>query len=109
MRALFVLIAVLTLSGCYALRDAGTARYRIRPYVDGQGATQCCEVLVENGKEMASLEASFIRRADGSCELTLRETGVQAFEGQRAAAESMRGIIAETVTSAVKAAITGGL
>ncbi|GAB6125023.1 hypothetical protein [Humidesulfovibrio idahonensis] len=108
MRMLTSLLLLLALAGC-ALRNAGVAEYRLRPYLDANGTERCCEVSIINGKEIANLEAVFTRAADGSCRVELRETGVQAFEGQKIAADALRQTINDTVAIAVKAALAGGL
>jgi hypothetical protein len=104
MRALAVL-PLLALAGC----AYGVAEYSVRPYLDGQAAPHCCEVVVRNGKEIGDLQVSFARADNGSCALMLRESGVRAFDGQKAATDAMTATIDAAVKAAVKAALAGGL
>lgn len=99
---LIVLILGLLLGGCTSLQQAGTASYSVKPFMVGDQAI-CCEVTISNGKEIALLDATVIKRGD-DYEVRLHEEGVVAFEGQRIAAGAARSITA----AATKAAAIGG-
>lgn len=102
-RYLFPLM-LLGMTGCASLNQAGTASYSVKPYTDAQGTTHCCEVTVNNGKEIKLLDATVEKRGDDYT-VKLHEEGVAAFHGQEIAAGA-----AKTVTTdAVKAAAVGGL
>lgn len=77
------------LAGCASLNNAGTAKYSVEPIVTDSGPI-CCRVLVENGKEYASLKAHVERRADGSYVVDLDERNVKAFEGQAKTAGAVK-------------------
>ncbi|MCX5545704.1 hypothetical protein M3A49_40915 [Paraburkholderia sp. CNPSo 3076] len=65
------------------------ARYEIEPITDSAGiATSCCMLSVWNGKQMATVDATFTRSASGDHSISLRETDVQAFQGQATAASA---------------------
>ena len=90
------------LAGCASLNNAGTAKYSVEPIITDSGPI-CCRVLVENGKEYASLKAHVERRADGSYVVDLDEKTVKAFEGQAKVAEATNGAVkaVETLGAAV--------
>lgn len=95
-----LLLGLLSLiAGCASLNNAGTAKYSVEPIITDNGPI-CCRVLVENGKEYATLKAHVERRADGSYVVDLDEKTVKAFEGQAK--------VAETAGAAAKAAATLG-
>ena len=91
----------LALCSCASLQNAGTAEYSVKPFKDAEGTVMCCEVLVRNGKEIASLEAH-ITKQGGDYSVDLKEQGVAAFKGQGIAADALK----EIVDAAVKAALT---
>jgi hypothetical protein len=97
-----LMLAVLALAGCASLDNAGSARYSVRPFMAGDRAI-CCEVAISNGKEIALLDATVIKRGD-DYEVHLHEEGVAAFDGQRIAAGAAR----DAATVAAKAAAIGG-
>lgn len=97
MKITLILVALL-LSACTSIQSAGVADYTVRPIVIGE-KTICCEIIVKNGKEYASLKAS-IKKAGSDYSVDLEEQTVQAFAGQQRAAE--------VVTKAVDAAATVG-
>jgi hypothetical protein len=97
-----LLLALLALSGCASLNNAGTASYSVRPFMAGERA-MCCEVTISNGKEIALLDATIIKSGD-DYQVHLHEEGVVAFEGQRIAAGAAKQLAAD----AVKAAAIGG-
>lgn len=103
MRRAIIAIVALALPGCASIQQAGTASYSVKPFMAGDQAV-CCEVTVRNGKEIALLDATVIKRGD-DYEVRLHEEGVVAFEGQRIAAGAARTM----ATSAAKAAAVGGL
>lgn len=95
---ILMIIAALALSGCASLQNAGTAEYTIKPFViDKQ--TVCCEVVVKNGKEYASLKAHIAKTGDNYV-VDLEEQSVSAFKGQE--------ISAGATNKAVDAAATLG-
>lgn len=100
--SLIPLIAVLALSGCASLDQAGTASYSMKPVLVNDKLV-CCEVVIVNGKEIALLDATVIKRGD-DYEVRLHEEGVAAFEGQRIAA----GAAKTAAAAAAKAAAIGG-
>lgn len=103
MKRAILFIVVLALTGCASLNQAGTASYSVKPFMAGDKAV-CCEVTVSNGKEIALLDATVIKRGD-DYEVRLHEEGVVAFDGQRIAAGAAKTLAAD----AVKAAAVGGL
>lgn len=102
MKRFLLPLALLGLTGCASLNEAGTASYSVKPYTDAQGNTHCCEVSVQNGKEIRLLDATVEKRGDDYT-VKLHEEGVTAFDGQRIAA----GAAQSAATSAVKAAALG--
>lgn len=103
MKHTLILVALLGMTGCSSLNQAGTASYSVKPFMAGDRPV-CCEVTVNNGKEIASLDALVEKRGDDYT-VHLVEHGVVAFEGQRIAA----GAAKTAATSAAKAAAVGGL
>lgn len=101
--SLLAALLAVSLSGCASLNNAGTASYSVRPFMVGDKPI-CCEVTVNNGKEIAVLDATIIKRGN-DYEVHLHEEGVVAFEGQRIAAGAAKTLAADTV----KAAAIGGL
>lgn len=99
MKTLIIACVLGLLAGCASLNAAGTAKYSVEPIITDSGPV-CCRVLVENGKEYATLKAHVERRADGSYVVDLDEKTVKAFEGQAK--------VAETAGAAAKAAATLG-
>lgn len=98
-----LLLALLALTGCASINNAGTASYTVRPFVIGDKAV-CCDVKIYNGKEIALLDATIIKSGD-NYQVHLHQEGVAAFEGQRIASHA----IDTAAASAVKAAAIGGL
>jgi hypothetical protein len=99
---ILIAAALLALSGCASLNNAGSASYSVRPFMAGEHA-MCCEVTIINGKEIALLDATIIKSGD-DYQVHLHEEGVVAFEGQRIAAGAAKQLAAD----AVKAAAIGG-
>ena len=100
MKTLFATLAALLVTGCASLNNAGTAEYSIKPFVADK-QTVCCEVIVKNGKEYASLRAKVVKQGD-NYSVELDETGVAAFKGQ----EIVGSAVGSTVTTAATAATT---
>lgn len=101
-RFLFPLI-VLGMTGCASLNEAGTASYSMKPVLVNDKLV-CCEVVINNGKEIKLLDATVEKHGD-DYQVHLHEEGVTAFDGQRVAA----GAAQSAAASAVKAAAVGGL
>lgn len=101
-----LLVAASFLAGCASLQNAGTAEYSIRPFVvdANAGTVACCEVLVRNGKEVASVKAHISRQGDNYT-VDLDEQGVRAFRGQEIAA----GVTQSAIDVAAKAAVAAAL
>lgn len=101
-----VMAIFLCLAGCASLQNAGTARYSVKPFVvnSGTGAIACCEVVVENGKEISNLKAHIQKQGDNYT-VDLEEQGVMAFQGQAIAA----GATKEAIDGAAKAAAAAAL
>lgn len=97
------MLALAALTGCASIDNAGTASYTVRPFMAGERAL-CCEVTINNGKEIALLDATIVKDGD-NYRVHLHEEGVKAFEGQRIAARA----VDTAAASAVKAAAVGGL
>lgn len=97
------LLAIIAMSGCASVQNAGTASYSVRPFMSGDKAI-CCEVMVNNGKEIAVVDARVIMKGS-DVEVRLYQEGVVAFEGQRIAA----GAVKTLAEDAVRAAAIGGL
>jgi hypothetical protein len=95
--------ALIISSGCTSLNNAGTASYSVKPFMAGDKAI-CCDVTVNNGKEIAVLDAHVVKQGD-NYEVRLHEEGVVAFDGQRIAAGAAKSL----ASSAVKAVAIGGL
>ena len=89
LKTTIIACAIGLLTGCASLNNAGTAKYSVEPIITETGPI-CCRVLVENGKEYASLKAHVERRADGSYVVDLDERNVKAFEGQAKTAGAVK-------------------
>ncbi|VWB75801.1 hypothetical protein BLA6993_03580 [Burkholderia lata] len=104
MRAAALLAACLALTGCDSLRYAGIARYEVSPLVDAIGAPAgCCVLRVWNGKQIATVEATFTHQSDNSYSISLRETDVEAFAGQATAASAASDVVGAATSAAVTA------
>lgn len=77
MKTVLVLIVLALLAGCGTF---GTSRYAVEPFVL-DGRQTCCRIVIENGKEIGSLQARFKKSGD-DWDITLKEEGVKAFQGQ---------------------------
>lgn len=104
MRAAVLLAACLALTGCDSLRYAGVARYEVSPLVNSAGMQAgCCVLRVWNGKQMATVEATFTHQSDNSYSISLRETDVEAFAGQATAASAASDVVGAATSAAVTA------
>lgn len=103
MKYTILIMLLLALPGCTSLNNAGTASYSVKPFIVGDKAV-CCDVTVNNGKEIALLDAHVIKRGE-DYEVHLHEEGVVAFDGQRIAAGAAKNLAA----NAVKAVALAGL
>ncbi|MHB8871227.1 MAG: hypothetical protein ACYC5G_02085 [Candidatus Doudnabacteria bacterium] len=94
------------LTGCASLQNAGTAHYSVKPFIVNRntGEVACCEVTINNGKEISSLIAH-IEKKGNDYTVDLNEQGVKAFEGQAIAAGAMKEAIDEAVKSAIAASL----
>ena len=98
MKPLILAVLALLLGACSSLQNAGMAEYSVKPMViDKQ--TVCCDVVVKNGKEYASLKAKVVKKGD-DYSVDLEEQAVSAFAGQQKAAD--------TVSKAIETAGTLG-
>ncbi|BCF88654.1 hypothetical protein [Paraburkholderia largidicola] len=103
-RALCAAIALASLSGCASLWYAGVARYEVEPMQDAAGnPSGCCVLRVWNGKQMATVDATFTRTPTGDFTISLRETDVEAFQGQATAATAASDVAAAAASAAVTA------
>ncbi|MDN7544832.1 hypothetical protein [Burkholderia cenocepacia] len=103
-RAAIALSTCLAFAGCDSLRYAGIARYEVSPLVDAAGAPAgCCVLRVWNGKQMATVEATFAHQSDNSYSISLRETDVEAFAGQATAASAASDVVGAATAAAVTA------
>ena len=103
-RALAALLLAAGLTGCDSLRYAGIANYRIEPLTDAAGTpTGCCVLMVHDGKQYATVDATFSRTPAGDYSISLRETDVQAFKGQAVAASAASDAAAAAASAAVSA------
>lgn len=102
MKALTLICLLSLLTGCASLNHAGSASYSIKTNADGW------EVTVNNGKEIAVLDATVIKKGD-TIEVRLHEENVAAFEGQRIAAGMVRQIAEEAARAAATAALAAAL
>ncbi|MDP2026468.1 hypothetical protein [Sulfuriferula sp.] len=100
MKTLILIALALMLSGCESLQYAGSADYQVRPFRDAAGKSDCCEVVIHNGKEIAQVDAHVTKDGD-KYTVDLHELGVAAFAGQKISAEALQ----TAVDGAVKAAI----
>ena len=89
LKTTIIACAIGLLTGCASLNNAGTAKYSVEPIITDSGPI-CCRVLVENGKEYASLKAHVERKPDGSYIVDLDERTVKAFEGQAKTAGAVK-------------------
>jgi hypothetical protein len=88
--------------GCASLQQAGTASYSMKPVLVNDKLV-CCEVMINNGKQYASLDATLVKTGDDYT-VTLSERGVEAFRGQEIAA----GAAKSAASVATKAVAIGG-
>ncbi|AXK61552.1 hypothetical protein CN645_30155 [Burkholderia sp. IDO3] len=63
----------------------------------------CCVLRVWNGKQMATVEATFTHQSDNSYAISLRETDVEAFAGQATAASAASDVVGAATSAAVTA------
>lgn len=104
-KTFFVLMFAL-LGGCASQQYGGMASYNVKPFLDKNGYATCCEVSVNNGKEIAALKAHIAKTKDGDYTVDLEEQGVAAFQGQQVSANALK----TAADAAVKAAlITAGV
>lgn len=99
-----VLLAVF-LSGCTTLQYAGNATYTVAPVITPNGDAVCCAVTVHNGKEIGYLEAHITKDGD-KYTVDLKESNVQAFEGQRIVSGAVKDAIEDVARAAAMSAIT---
>lgn len=92
MRAYAVVCAIGLLAGCASLNNAGTAKYSFETVATDNGPV-CCRVIIENGKEYASLKLHVERRSDGSYSVDLDERNVRAFEGQAVTGGTVEAVV----------------
>lgn len=92
MKTVLVLLLIVLLSGCGTF---GTSRYAVEPFMLDTKQV-CCRIVIENGKEIGSLQARFKKSGD-DWDITLKEEGVKAFQGQ----EITGAIISNTVGAVV--------
>lgn len=105
MKKIIIFLLFLNLFGCASLQNAGTARYKIEPFVNNvTGETVCCVVTVSNGKEISNLVAHMEKKGN-DYSIDLNEQGIKAFEGQAIAAGAMK----EAIDDAVKASVAASL
>lgn len=98
-----LLLAVLLLSGCSSLQNAGTSEYMVRPFKIGE-ETLCCEVSIKNGKELHRMTAKIVKKGDDYT-IDIDMQGVTAFKGQSISAEAgtnIAGSVAGAVVEAIK-------
>lgn len=94
-RAAIVALVACALSGCASLWFAGISDYQLT-MPDG------VRISIYSGKQQQTVKATFSQTAQGY-EITLEETGVQAFKGQQIAGDAA----ASSVGQATSAVITG--
>lgn len=99
-------IVSLSLIGCASLNQAGTASYSMKPVLINDKLV-CCEVMINNGKQYASLDATLIKAGDDYT-VMLSERGVEAFRGQGIAAGATKSL-ASTAAKASAAAVIAPL
>ena len=106
MKSILALIALMTLAGCMTLDHAGNAAYSVRPFVidDLTGETTCCEVSINNGKEIQNLTAHVVKNGDNYT-VDLTEGGVTAFQGQAISAAAAQSAIDAAAKAAIAAAL----
>jgi hypothetical protein len=92
--AAFMALAVLliggALTGCEAQRYGGTASYSLKP-MKLEGVTVCCELTVNNGKEIESIKVHIEKKGEHFT-FDLEEKGIKAFKGQSISSDSIPGI-----------------
>lgn len=102
-----IIIAVLSLlAGCSSLQYAGNASYSVKPFITDKtsGSAICCEVVITDGKERASLDLHVVKTGD-SYDITLSERGITAFAGQTIAAGATQAAIEAAAQAAASAAL----
>ena len=92
MKILIILMVVL-LSGC-----AGQALYEIKPIEKKDGSLTCCEVKINNSKDIDLVEVNFKISEKGAIDLTLKEKGVKT---NAAVAAENQGKLLDAVTSII--------
>lgn len=109
MKNYIILALAAVLPGCASMQYAGTASYSVKPFADKAGNVLCCEVAVNNGKEIANLEAHIVKTPDGGYMVDLKEQGVAAFQGQALVAGATKDAIADAAKIGVAAALAPAL
>lgn len=97
-----IILAAAALTGCASLNHAGSASYSVKTSADGW------EVTVNNGKEIAVVDAVVVKKGD-DIEVRLHQEGVAAFEGQRIAAGALDESVAKAAKAAAAAAVAAVL
>lgn len=77
------------MAGCASVQEAGNTGVHLTAYKDDKGATKCCELSVQDGKEYAGRTVTFSVTPQGSVSFSLSETGTKAFKGQAISAKAI--------------------
>lgn len=104
MKTMILIALALLLTGCASLQYAGSADYQVRPFRDSAGKSDCCEVVIHNGKEIAQVDAHITKDGD-KYTVDLHELGVAAFAGQKISAEAVQNAVDAAAKAAVAAAL----
>lgn len=90
--------AIAALASCASQQYAGVSEYGVKSFKDENKQTQY-EFYARNGKELAHVDATLIKNADGSIAFKITEDGVTAFRGQEISANAATGAVSTAAKS----------
>lgn len=99
MNQVYIIAALIGLTGCSSLQNAGTVSYKIKPLPDGS----CCEVSIENGKEYVRHQVFIMKRGDDYT-VAIDGQGIEAFQGQAASSSAVQSVVDAAISAAGKIA-----
>ncbi len=82
------LVALVALSGCASLENAGHDSYTLRSFTTELGMAGCCELHVQSGKEYTGRTISFQSNGANTV-LQVQEGASKAFKGQAISAKAV--------------------
>ena len=92
MNKIYLALIALLITAC-----SGTSAYTVKPIII-DGKKYCCELDVNNSKDIDSIDASFEQKADGSIKLVVKQKGVKT---NAAVAAENQGKLLDAVTSII--------